>query len=485
MSSAFFNRIFKLLSVIAVSAVIAQVLYLFFRTMAFALWPVILIFCAAGYGMQAVYGTVTGTRHKSRAGYGDETGYESGDTPFSLLRAAGPLTVSVIITLLLYRPYDELFLTMTRIIPEIIYSEDSAYPFLMLIVTFIGLGAGVVLWFYPAHRIISLRRMATFIPIMWIVYLIALFMGIPTDPMAVFLLVFSVCAFIVLNQLNIQRGVKDTLTVITNKGRFYNLKLIMFVLISMLVIVIVMAAIVTGVMRIAQIILLMVISASVNGASASTGEYSGYNDLDTIYENYGNLLGAHQPVGEHLLFVLFIVLFIGALFLMITRGTDITKRFIARVREWFSELFMFFMDAWHYNGVRGREPEDEFLNYRDEEIKLRNAEIHDYEKRSVTHANSYKEFISRLNSFSTYAEKLRFAYVALMASYRSRGMGNRLSETPREARCRIESRTNEYGLARITNAIEAIDYKEAELTESESHEAIAAMCGIIEKHYNA
>lgn len=484
MSSAVLNRIFKLLAVVAVSAVIAQVMYLFFSAIAFAMWPVMLIFCAAGYGLQAIYGTVTGKRHRSRAGYDDETGYEASENPFSPLRAAVPLIVSAIIAVLLYRPYDALYLAVTKITPELVYSENSVYPFLMVIVTFIGFGAGVILWFYPAHRIISLHRMMTFLPIMWIAYLIAIFTGVPTDPMTVFLLVFAVCAFIVLNQLNIQRGVTDTLTVITNKGRFYNLKLILFVLISMLAIVIVMAAIVTGVMRILQIILLMVISASTNGSSGVTGEYNDYNDLDTIYSEYGNLLGLHQPLGERMLFVLFVILFIGALFLMISRGTDMTKRFIERVREWFSELFMFFMDAWHYNGIR-RDSDCEFLNYRDEEIKLQNADIRDYEKKTVVRTNSYKEFVSRLNSLQTYPEKIRFAYVTLMASYRARGMGNKTTETPREARLRIEARTSERGLGQITSAIEAIDYKETELTENDSHEAVVTMCRIIEKHYDA
>ncbi len=485
MSAVRYNMICKFLSVIAVSSVIAEVLYLLFGYTAFLMWPILLLLCGIGYAMQAIYGKITGHRVGLREGYTDETGYEGADNAFKPLYAAGPLTVAAIASLLLYKPFDALFLAITKMIPGMIYSENSLFPIIMVIAAFIGFGSGIVLWFFPAHRIISMRTMLAFLPVMFAVFLLAIFSGRQTGPMAVFLIVFALCSMNVLNQIHIQRKVNDTLTAINKRGRVYNFKLILFVMLIAVVVVTVVLAIDVGVSKIFGFLSILAIVTTLNDRAEQSGDLSQYDNAQNASSELDNIFGKGAPFGEKLLFILSILLFIGGIIFYITRASNVTKRFIMRVKEWFRELFLFFMDAWHYNGAGDEDSGYGLQNYKDEEIKLQNADINEYGRKAQPNAYSYRDFLSKLNSFETTTERIRFAYVTMMSVYRSRGMGNRVTETPRETRKRILSRTNETAIKSATDAIETVDYIEKELPEDEGKRAILDMCGVIEKHYNS
>ena len=196
------------------------------------------------------------------------------------------------------------------------------------------------------------------------------------------------------------------------------------------------------------------------------------------------LLGG-EPLGERLLFILFILLFIGGIAFIITRGTKVMRRFSAAVKEWFSELFMFFMNAWHFNRFGAQEEEVTIMNYRDEEIKLQRADINEYGRKVPPTTYGFRDFMSKLNALGTTEERIRFAYTTMMASYRSRGMGNRVTDTPREARDTVAGKVAENAINTATDAIEQIDYMESEISEEAGTRAIHEMCGVIEKHFNS
>ena len=484
MSSAAYNRIYKIIAVIAVSAVAAQamhlILYRLFGGFTYFLWGLLLVFSVFGYALQSIYGAITSGRRDSRAGYNDETGYEGMEKPFKPLRAAGPLTVSAVLVLLSHGLFDALLMLLSERTPGIVYTANSVYPYIMMAAAFAGFAFGIVVWFYPAHRIISLRTMSAYLVIMWLIFLISVVSGVNAAPMTVYLLVFSVCAFIVLNQTHIQRGITDTLTVISDSGRLYNARLIIVVLVIVLFVLMLMAAVLTGLKFASQFLLLLFFAGS--GGKNTVDDYY-YYDVEEIEADYGKILFRNQPLGERFLFVMFIIFFILGIVFLITRGTDLTKRLITAIRTWLRELFMFFMDVRGYRGGM-KQMEYEYANFRDEEISLQNADIHEYHTAAANTA-SYREFIARLNSLSTTSEQIRFAYVTMMRSYRTRGFGNKLSETPREAKDKIKTKTAERSLDRVTDSIETIDYAERELPESDSREIITSMCEIIEKHYIA
>ena len=484
MAKSKYDRIYKLIATVAVSTVMAQAFYLIFYWLLFDLvlvtWLFLIMFCAVGYGLQAIYGRITGRRNDPRAGYHDETGYEGAAVHFKPLRAAGPLTAAALLAIFSHSFFDKLYYMLAENMPHIIYTNDSVYPYIFMISMFVGMGAGAVMWFYPAHRLISLRTMTTYIIIMWLMFLIAVVMGVPTGLMTVYLIVFAVCAFIVLNQTHIQRGVTDTLTAISGRGRLYNAKLVVVVLASISAFLLLMASVLTGLKYVARFIMVLLF---VGSGETSSGDEYGYYDADEIIAQHSNVFLNNKPVGEKLLFILFIIFFICGIAFLLSRGTDLTKRLIDMIKTWLRELFLFFMDAKGYKTGRER-TEYEFANYRDEEIRLNNAVIHEYEM-AAEKTNSYREFVSRLNALPTSSEQIRFAYITLMKLYRSRGFGNKLSETPREAKRKIVAKTADRCLDRVTDGVEMIDYAELSIPEGESREIITSMCGIIEKHYDA
>ena len=96
MKQGVFNRIYKLLACIAVSAIIMQAVYLLvgaaLSSFTVLLWIPLLILMAVGYFLQDIYGRITDPRHHGRKYYFDESGYESPDEgTFKPLKAALPM----------------------------------------------------------------------------------------------------------------------------------------------------------------------------------------------------------------------------------------------------------------------------------------------------------------------------------------------------------------------------------------------------------
>ncbi len=477
-----FNKIYKLLSVIAVNAVISAgaylIFYRLFGPLSFLLGIVLAILCAAGYGMQALYGSATSHRRDPRRGYYDESGYEGSVTAFTPLRAAVPLTVAVAAALLLYRPYDMFLMSFEGVAEEFIYSGFSIYTLLLSVATFVGIASGVVLWFYPAHRVLSLRTMFSFLAVLLIMFFTSVVLSVPTGMMTFYLLIFTLCSFTVINQTHIQRGVSDTLTAISPGGRTYNLRLIAVAVVSALLLVFLASIVFTGLKYIGLLVFGVFLSTSYGtGNNSEYGDYTP-DDLDSRLDDF---FITNQPVGEKILFALFIILFITAIVLLIARGAEVTQRFFRGLKKWLRELFMFFMD------IRGFRPsrygaEIDFSNYQDEEIKLQRAAIRDFDGGGGTH-HSYREFIAKLNALPTASEQIRFAYTTLMSAYRERGFGNVPSNTPREAKEKISARVSEPSLEDTVEAIETVNYAERELSEADCRKVITSMCVFLERQW--
>ncbi len=476
-----YNKLYKLLAVTAVNAVISAAAYiLFYRlfgTLAFIPGLLLAVMCAVGYGMQAIYGRLTSRRRDPRRGYDDEFGYEGHERAFAPLRAAGPLTIAALLSVFSYGLYNSFLISYSGLGNDFFYSEYSIYPLIFCAATFIGLASGIILWFYPAHRVISLRTMLTFLVVLLIIFFGAVMFGVPSSLITAYLFIFTLCAFTVMNQTHIQRGLSDTLTAISPSGRVYNLLLIAVTVVCALLFVFLASVILTGL----KYIVLLIGSVIFSGAERqSAGEFSDYT-VEDVNREYGRFFISNQPFGEKILFALFIILFVAALVLFLTRGAEMTQRILKKVREWIVELFMFFTDIGGFKSSRYG-TEIDFSNYRDEEIKLEHAVIREYNGGEGSR-RSYREFISKLNSLPSASEQIRFAYAALMASYRERGFGNRLSNTPREAKEKISARTSAPALDDAVRAIETVDYAERELPDDECHRVISSICGIIETQW--
>lgn len=484
MTDYLFKKFYKILAVIAVVSVIVPVVYFCFywfvpKSYWIYVYLVSVALVAAGYGMQAFYGAVTMSRHNSREGYDDESGYEASVKPFQPLRAAGPIVVAALIAFLFRGIVDRMLYAAYVNGLSYGYDSQSLYPYVGMIIAFGLIFAGIVLWFYPPHRIISMRSMFTYFGVMGIVFAASVMMSVPTAMMSVSLIVFFACSFIVLNQTHIRRGVTGTLTAISDEGKYYNLKLMIVASVVVVFILVIFAAIFTGVGFLLKFIFVYVAVKLFNVSSTTDDDYY---DSDDARADFSDVMLENQPVGDKLLIILCIAIFIFAIVFFAFRGHELTKKLLEKIKLWLRELFMFFMNAREYKGM-GTSLTRMFANYTDETISLQDATIRAYDPKAEK-KRSYREFIAYLNSLPTATDQIRYAYVTMLYVFRSLGYGIKRSETPRETKARVMARSAGHDLAAVTEAIEAVDYIEREPSEERCDEAVKAMCRIIRNNFD-
>ncbi len=480
-----FNKIYKLLTVAATICIINPIVYLlFYHLIPKGLSPILLllsaVFVGAGYGMQALYGTITSPRHDARRAYYDEDGYEGADKPFQPLRAALPLTVAAVLAISSFGIINAILFALYRADVIMTYNSQSVYPLIGAAFVFLYMFAGIVLWFYPAHRIISHRMVLPYFAVMGVIFALSVMLSVPTTMLSISFVVFFACEFIVLNQTYIQKGVMGTVTAISGEGRLYNFKLTIVAMIAVVVILFVCAVILTGVGFFLRFALAYLAHLYSWGGSGTDDKYF---DVGEAEAGFSEVLLKNQPVGDKLMVVLCILLFVGAIIFFIFRGHAATKRMIELIKLWLRELFLFFMSLKEFGGM-SKEKYFEYTNYQDEQISLQDATIRSYDPK-IAQRRSYREFLAYLNSLDTATEQIRYAYMTMLSVYHSLGYGIRKSETPRETERRIRSRSTDSGMTEVRAAVESIDYIEVEPPSEDCERALRAMCRVMEKHFTS
>ncbi len=477
-----FSKFYKLLSVIAVTCIVSPAAYLFlYRTLPRGfIIPMYLIgfsFVAIGYGMQSFYGTVTSPRHDPRKDYYYDNGFESTESPFKPLKAALPLVIAALIGIFSVGISDKLlyFAYKTDIIAT--YATESAYPPVIAAFIFISVFLGIVLWFYPPHRIISMKSMLSYFGVILVIYAGSLMLSVPTNMLSVSLVVFFACSFIVLNQTFIQRGVTGTVTAISNNGRIYNIKLMIVAFAVVLFVLFIFAVVLMGV----GFVLRFVIAYIASKMLISSGEEEDIYDVGDVKNKFSDVLFENQPLGDKFMIILCILLFIGAIVFFIFRGHAATKRLIENIKLWLREIFLFFMSLRDASFSKNEYSVD-YSNYVDESIDLHEPQIRQYDPKVAT-KRSYKEFIAYLNSLDTATDQIRYVYITLLSVFREIGYGVKPAETPRETKNRVHARTAEHDITDVTNAIETVNYIESEPSGEESERTIRGVCRIIEKYF--
>lgn len=478
------NKIYKLLAVIAVMAVFVPVPYVFtnqlFRGGAvFYMFLIAALLTAFGYAMQSFYGAVISKRVKLRTEYYYDNGFESSENPFKPLHAALPLTIAATVALISRYVFDRLLYTVSKSEDFLIrYDSNSLYPYIGMLAVFLFIAAGVVMWFYPAHRLVSLRTVLSFFGVYCALFAISVMMSVPTSVLTVSIVIFAACSFVVLNQSYIQKSVSGTVTAISNEGKLYNLKLMIVAFAAVIVLLIAFTALFTGIAFLVKFIIAYIAIKMFNSKADPDDRYY---DVSEMSEAMSDVMLENQPIGDKFMIVLCVLLFIGALIYFVIRGYDSTQRAIKLIKAWLLHIFLFFMDIRGFADT-GNSGEYSYMNYFDEEIKLQDAVIKSYDP-ATAKKRSYREFVAYLNSLPTATSQIRYAYVTMLSVFCSLGYGIRPSETPRETNERVNERTAENKIDKITAALEAVDYIEKEPSEAECEAAIKDMCRIIENHF--
>lgn len=485
MSDKAIARANKLLATVAVFCVIfpvCQILLSFLPVTRPAILTCAAILFAAGYGMQTLYGAVMSRTVDIRLGYRDESGYEGSVSAFNALHAALPIIITVVMTYISVGIFDSILyrMYMSGKIPY--YDPDSLFPYLGAAAVFILLLAGIIIWFYPPVRVISLKTILAYMVVMGLTFIFEGLGQIDTSTSSICLVFFVISSMIVLNQSNIYRKITDSISAVSLSARYDNLLFVILTLIAILLALFFFATIFEGLSFIFRFIFLFITIKMLGKSGDDTGV--DYKDPEVINEVFVRELFEGKRASSKFLIVFFFIALAFFLYMLITNNKESTKRFVAWIRKLIESIMMFFMNIRSYSIKQQHIPV--FVNFTDEEIKLQDAVIRPYEK-SGLEKRSYRDFEAQLNALPTDEKRLQFAYITLLSVYRSLKFSLRNSDTPREVRDKIiaQSSLSIATMQEITDVIEMVDYIER-LPEKEKYtSALQKMCQIIKQHYAA
>ena len=95
-------------------------------------------------------------------------------------------------------------------------------------------------------------------------------------------------------------------------------------------------------------------------------------------------------------------------------------------------------------------------------------------------AQTYEDFLARLNALATMDEKMSFAYSMMLRACRKAGIQLKTSDTPRQA-CEKLRRFDIPDSEELTAAFELVKYAEQDLGERTA-DAVRAMCAVVKKY---
>lgn len=479
-----FDRINMAITLIAISMVIAPYMYIltFFNFSYPALVSLCLVLAAvfAGYSLQWIFGTVTRIRRIA-----DYNAYDNIENFFKPHQALLTFIIAFITGIMIKNAVTNYLKYRFEIGLENSFDKYTLIPAAIAVLSAAAIIIGIVIWFYPFGRIISLKTVIPYVAVFFINFMLTLvYGGVSQSFSTLCLFIYIICAFILLNQNNIQRTFKVTKTVkITAAARLYNLSLILIVILGLTAVLIVTISFTVGISAIIKIVMFFILSsvfreeevleeASVIAKSFNDSVFSGL--IDSLDVN-GNI--------SKLFFLLFFVIIIGIMvFFIISRRREVWLS----IKNFFSVLLNNIID-FILNVINLNRSDREtytILDYRDEEMKMDESSVKEYNPQKNLKKNSFRDFMARLNTIQNENDKLQFAYSVLTESWKKENFGISSSDTPREIKVKILYKSEESEIGDITEVFEIIKYAEMKVDNNRSKNALDTMCRLLQRYFD-
>jgi len=498
----FFERVFSLVSLIAISMMMVP-LFIMLTGQLFPGDPwvcvVFAVFCTfLGYGIQALLAKSAGKR-PSRDGFSDAgEGVVGG---FSFTNASAALLVIAAATIAGYFLFDWL-IQFRFSFGNIVYQGNVlAYtPVYTIMATLAFLAAsvgGCVIWFYPMERLANVYFLVTccvlfyaelFFSTLMIAPLFSAGFSVLADASLILTIglpffVFTVCMLLIFNQSNLQTRYRGSVvSVITPSARFYNMGLVMVMILLVLVMTAVCYIALSGVWLLIRMILFIVAFRWFYGRDYGTsGQIYEYEYVDS--DEAGRMMQRNvmSPENQYLI-AMFALLVLTAAALYIGARTGYLQKLMARFREWLRDLLdTFRIGRDIFRGADSGLESNEIYNYKDEKKQIQNAAIRDYQAMAAT-TDTYKLFMLRLQRLKSYEEQLCYAYAVLLKMYKKLNINLHTSDTPREVEGKVVRTLPESEIRDITADFERIRYAEEELSDAEASGVLNRICGVVKRY---
>lgn len=497
----FFERIFSLVSLIAIAMMMVPLsLMLVGQLFPGESW-IVVIFAVfntfIGYGIQTLMAKSAGKR-PSRDGFSDMTEGTVGG--FSFGNASAALFLIAVSAVIGYFLFD--FLIQFRFsFGNIIYQGNVlAYtPVYTIMATLAYLTAavgGCVIWFYPMERLANIYFLVTccvlfyaelFFSTLMIAPLFSAGFSVFYDASLIMtigvpFLVFTVCMLLIFNQSNLQTRYRGSVvSVITPSARFYNMGLVMLMMLFVLVMTVICYIGLSGILLIFRMILFIVAFRWFYGKDQTNDYNMNYDYVDSDEAGQMMQRNVMSPENQYLI-AMFALLVLTAAALYIGARTGYLQKLVTRFREWLRDLLdTFRIGRDIFRGADSGLESNEIYNYKDEKKQLQNAAIRDFNAMAAS-TDTYKLFMLRLQRLKTYEEQLCYAYAVLLKMYKKLNISLRISDTPREVEGKVVRTLPESEIRDITADFERIRYAEAELSDSEAAGVLNRICGVVKRY---
>ena len=482
----FFNRIFNLVSLIAVAMMMVPLALMLlngtFPHSALILTTIAVLSTVFGYIMQ---NAVAKAAHKTASTDGLGSFDDGVLEGFSLKYAGIPITVSAVLAgaaLLLHN-----IVMQSMVDSGIIAYHSMVYSILMAAVVLVSAVMGSVIWFYPLERLANVYLLLASAAIFFIEFALALVTSQPGSNTITVLgmafAVYLVCMMIIFNQNSLQQKYRGSVvSVMTPAARMYNLFLVFLLFLCMLAVFAVSYVTLSGLYLLGKIVLIYVMYKFFYGVTSPESEYDEYAFLEGDEAADLFMKNAMMDQGDRILLSYF---FAGGLTLaaiIVGLRTGILQKAIRAVKAWLIDFFTtifigsdIFRSSFDPNAVGG------MYNYKDEKKKLQTADIGNFVDLADS-TDTYKLFLQRLGKLKTYDEQLCYAYVMLIRMYKKMNIPLKLSDTPREMEKKVSRALTENEIEQITKDFESIHYAEVQKSDAEAAAILNNLCTTIKRY---
>ena len=277
--------------------------------------------------------------------------------------------------------------------------------------------------------------------------------------------------------IKIFRG--SVVSVITPPARFYNMLLVFAMVVMIILLLGFMFLILSGFAILFKMLGFILIYSVLRGNdSQSDMEY--YDSEEAAVDFSGAVFGREGGNFSYFIFSAFIAVIVIILIVTIFGRTNFFKNLFLKLQKFLQDILDFFSNSAYFWGHS--DYSNTFVSYRDEEIKLQNAKIREYNPNEASF-KTYKDFQAKLSKCNTTNEKLTCAYLTLIYLYRKMNISIKTSDTPREIKEKVsKSVDNKTEINDMTQAIELIKYAEVEPDKYSAEKTLDSVCAIIKRY---
>lgn len=408
---------------------------------------------------------------------------------FRFANAVLPIVAAVLCAVGAGVAFDRYLFHLCQIDVMPVYYESSLYPFLAAILCFVAVLCGIVLWFYPMERLMSVYFLLGSFAVLLVFYLFTAFFGIPAirEISSVYfapcMIVYFITATILYNQRYLSQNCRGSVVaVIRPEDRAYNIGLVLCLFFLLLGSLGVFYVLMRGLYLIIRSLILI---------SLFRIFYNGGDDGQTYYRNYGYVTGEeaqkmvfHGQRGDNGILYVFVFLVLCIIIFTILVRSGKLREFWQAIVAWVADFFATIRLGTHFFRIAfdPEAAEEEDVNFKDEKKKLQNAAIRDYAEMAAR-TDSYRQFLTRLSRLPDVDEQIAYAYTVLVRMYREGSIPLKSADTPREIECKVKNGTADgQSIERITAAFESVRYAEAAVDTAEAQTVLSDMCAIIKRY---